>query len=107
MLQGLTAAVLYLGVVLLEASRSEKDEAGEVGGLALQAACHSVYQQGGTSQAVPHSPQPVRLLRLAVCLLLVCTAAAAASAVHSAALLAFHPVMGAKHGIEGCLAASI
>ena len=46
----------YLGVVLLEASRSEKDEAGEVGGLTLQAPGHSVDEQGSPSQAVPYSP---------------------------------------------------
>ena len=92
--------MLYLGVVLLEASRSEKDEAGEVGGLPLQAAGHSIYQQGGASQAVPHSPQPVGLLGLAAGLLLQCTAAAAASAVCSAAWLALHPAMGMQHGTK-------
>lgn len=83
--------MVYLGVVLLEASRGEEDEAGEVGRLPLQAAGDSINEQGGASQAVPHSPQPVGLMLLATALLLVCATVAAASAACLAALLAFDP----------------
>lgn len=95
---------MYLGVVLLKASRSEQDEASEVCGLALKAPGDSIDEQGGASQAVPHSPQPVGLLLLAAGQLLVPTAAAAASAVCSAvcsaALLAFDPATGGERGTE-------
>lgn len=82
---------MYLGVVLLEASRSQKDEASEVGGLALQALGDSIDQQGSAPQAVPYSPQPIGLPLLAGGLLLLCATAAAAPAACFAALLAFHP----------------
>ena len=82
---------VYLGVVLLEASRREEDEAGEVGRLPLQAAHDSIDEQGGASQAVPHSPQPVGLMLLATALLLEPATVAAASAAGLAALLAFDP----------------
>lgn len=82
---------MYLGVVLLEASRREKDEAGEVGRLPLKALGDSIDEQGSASQAVPYSPQPVGLVLLATALLLVPATVAAASAACLAALLAFDP----------------
>lgn len=93
--------VVYLGVVLLEASRREEDEAGEVGGLPLQAPGDSIDEQGGASQAVPHSPQPVGLPLLATALLLVPATVAAASAACLAALLAFDPDRYALQMCEG------
>ena len=81
----------YLGVVLLEASRSKKDEASEVGGLALQASGDSIDQQGGAPQAVPYGPQPIGLPLFAIGLLPLCATAAAAPAACLATLLAFHP----------------
>lgn len=82
---------VYLGVVLLEASRREEDEAGEVGRLPLQAAHDSIDEQGSASQAVPNSPQLVGLALLATALLLEPATVAAAPAACLAALLAFDP----------------
>lgn len=58
--------MLYLGVVLLEASWSEQYETTQVGGLLCHAACDSIDEQGGAPKAVPHCPHSVGLLSTAV-----------------------------------------
>lgn len=89
---GKNAAEMHLRVVLLETSGSEKNKACEVSGLAMQAAHDSIDEQRSSSQAVPHGPEPVGLLRLTTLTQTwLSPTAAAAPAAWLAAVLALHP----------------